>query len=127
MDEIVALADRFVAAARRRHGWFRFFVPLDGTAIALELKCEASGQISKLRVSDQQTAALEEKPRLRAMLIGAAENRLAMINLLLEEMDMPWEALRAFKHSACATGAIIEAADNRLAETRRAQETDDCA
>lgn len=109
-----SLISRFMSTARRRAGWFRFFVPLDGMSVALELKLEASGQISEFRVSGQQSESLEEKPRLKAMLIEAAQNRLALVNLMLDEMEMPWEVLRTFRNSAGAAGAIIEAADNRL-------------
>lgn len=121
IDERLLLGPRAV--------WIRFFVPLDGTAIALELKLERSGQPSRLRVSERQTASLEEKPRLRAILIEAAKNRLDLVNLLMDELDMPWDVVRTFKHREGALGAIIEAADNRLVEMRRAQqsETDDCA
>ncbi len=130
MTDVLDLVPRFLKAAKnRKAGWFRFFVPLDGTAIALEMKIEASFQVSRFRVSDQQTATLEEKPRLRAMLVEAANNRLAMVNLLLEEFDMPWEVLRSFRHRDGATGAIIEAADARFVEIfrERRDADDDCA
>ncbi len=118
------VTDFAAAAKKRKTGWFRFFVPLDGTAIALEIRVEASGQASRLRVCDQQTATLDEKPRLRTMLIHAADNTLALLNLLLDENDMSWETLRCFRNSSSAIGAIIEAADNRLTELARRQDDD---
>jgi len=130
MDARVKNALNLISVNRRRGtGWFRFFVPLDGTSVALELKIEASGQISKLRVSDQQSHALDEKPRLKAMLIDAANNRLAMINLMLEEFEMSWEVLSTFRHREGATGAIIEAAHYRFHEiVKEARDSEnDCA
>ncbi len=123
------LINRFLGAARRRAGWFRFFVPLDGIAVALELKIEAGGQVSSLRMSDQQSATLDEKPRLKSMLIDGAKTRVSMLNRLLEEIEMPWETLRCFRSHAGVFGAIIEAADNRWMEIiREARDpNEDCA
>ena len=118
IDQIPRFLDA-ARAARRRAGWFRFFVPLDGMAVALEFKVEPSAQISQFRVSGQQSEALDEKPRLKEMLMEAAKNRLAMVNLLLEEFDMPWEALRTFKTGPGAVCAIIEAADERWCQVIR--------
>lgn len=125
------LINRFLRAARGRKEakWVRFFVPLEGTAIALEFYLERSNQISRLRVSDRQTETLNEKPRLKSMLVDAAQNRLDQVNLLLEELDMPWEVISTFRYRHCAIGAIIEAAHNRLLDLARENETnnDDCA
>lgn len=122
-DTLVA---RFLRAGGRRRsaGWVRFFVPLDGTAVALELKLEVSGQLSRLRISEQQAETLDATPRLKAALLAGADNCATMLNLLLEEFDMPWAALRCFRHRAGIAGAIIEAADARLAELRAAAPAD---
>jgi hypothetical protein len=124
-----ATIENFTLRKRPGVGWFRFFVPLDGTALALELRIEPSGQISALRISGQQSETLEEKPRLKQMLIDGADHRVALVNLLLQELDMPWAAVRQFRNNAGAIGAIIEAADARYHEVRAQarDEANDCA
>ncbi len=96
--------------------WHRFIIGLDGTAIACELRVEASGQPSGIRLSDKQPASLFEKPRLAQALVGSVKDKLSLINLLLFECDMPWSVLVSCSHGPGLVCTIVDAAEQRRME-----------